>query len=672
MHSNFVGFLLRLPLFIQIGCILLLVITLGAAVRLRFVTARFLKQIRSLQEHMDLAFSDAKDNKGGISEESWDELQNRMQDLPSDATLWWNRIRTSVELYPSSTNQEGYFLVESAEDILPYEDLVKARINVSGFRALPGLLTGAGLALTFIAILFALYGVHYDKANVIDPISGIDVLINGLSGKFASSVVALGLSILFTIYEQRRMRATHRGYTNLVETIRRAIPKLSPSRILLDIRKASSDASVEVAHISAEVVERFTHAFNMEVVPNLSQGMAEVFAGSFQQQITPILEKMTGALDELKGAIVGLESNKQESITTEFERLLAGLNDSVTSALSGMAERFHEALSGSARQEFGNVQSTLEGTRNTLEAMSTKFELMQATFSGVVTRAEEATLQQLKTGREQTDALAAAMSDLVENLRTSAAGNLQIMQVQLTGVVDELVSRVGDLSSEMMRTAQHTSEQSRQAATTLVERSEESSRILAERMLGIVESIEKRAADFEKASSTLRDAQQFISALLNQNGQALQELTAASREVKEFTGNLRQQGQAMEKLTGGQLAIATQLTTAAEMVQAVMERQDQNLQRYENTIREFERVMSTLDQQIASILTAFNQGSSDYQQGVRNNFDSIVEAADKLVPRAVELLQGRIQEFAENLTEFSERLIAVDDRNREILNGKSV
>jgi hypothetical protein len=207
MHGDFVGFLLHLPLIIQVGCIVLVVGALCFAVRLHWFTSKLLKQIKSLRDRLQAQSHRERDHNSGISEDEWDGLRNQMQHLREDASAWWRRISSSVELYPGGANQESYFLVESADDILPYESLVKKSINVSFYRGLPGLLTGAGLALTFVAILLALYGVHYEKSNTIEPISGIDILINGLSGKFTSSVVALLLSIVFTLYEQLRMRA---------------------------------------------------------------------------------------------------------------------------------------------------------------------------------------------------------------------------------------------------------------------------------------------------------------------------------------------------------------------------------------------------------------------------------------------------------------------------------
>ena len=274
MHSSLPSFLSALHPIIQVGCLTLLVIFVWVLLRLLRSTGNLAVDMRTMTDLLFGGEAPQPSRTAGLSEERWDELRVRAEELPERARGWWASITGAVELYPGTTGKESYFLVESASSALPYEIVVGRSLPLSEYRSIPGLLTGAGLTLTFVAILLALHGVHYDKANTTEPISGIDSLINGLSGKFLSSIVALLLSIFFTISEQWRIRSVKRSYTALLATIERTIPRLSGSRILLDIRRASDDASVEVKHISAEVVERFAEVFNQQVVPNLSRGMA--------------------------------------------------------------------------------------------------------------------------------------------------------------------------------------------------------------------------------------------------------------------------------------------------------------------------------------------------------------------------------------------------------------
>lgn len=232
----------------------------------------------------------------GLSLAVLDSLRTRGDALSDRPRSWWRMIESNIAVYVSPEDVEGWFLTERSRDSLSYEIVVGKNFHVAFFMALPGLLTGFGLTLTFVAILVALYGVHYDKANTIEPISGIDALINGLSGKFLSSIVALLLSILFTIYEKATMRGLRTDYERVIAAISSVIPYLSPSRVLLDIQRFAAKQTVSVSHISAEVVDRLVNAFNANVVPTLAQGMSSGVADKMQSEFRPTMMRMNETL----------------------------------------------------------------------------------------------------------------------------------------------------------------------------------------------------------------------------------------------------------------------------------------------------------------------------------------------------------------------------------------
>ena len=145
---------------------------------------------------------------------------------------------------------------------------------------------------TFLAILWALYGVHYDELNAVKPVTGMEGLINGLSGKFLSSIIALLLSIVFTMQEKHIVRSLRRSYDALISAISNAIPFLSTSRILLDIHRFSAKQTVSVSNISSEVVDRLTNAFNDRVVPGIALGMSTGVAEKLQNEFRPTMERI--------------------------------------------------------------------------------------------------------------------------------------------------------------------------------------------------------------------------------------------------------------------------------------------------------------------------------------------------------------------------------------------
>jgi hypothetical protein len=654
-YFSILNFLQQLPLVIQVGCAGLLVATLGFGLALFHGSSRVIRDLNKYAELFDEFRADDSVRSKGMTLDRLDLLRVRAASLTGIRIHWWHRISASIQAYTSDP-EERFFLVESPKDLLAYDWTVGKNFNGSLFSIIPGILTGLGLMLTFLAILIALVGVHYDKLNSVEPITGIDALINGLSGKFTSSILAISLSILFTFFEKGRVRRVKAAYERVLSAISTAIPLLSPSRILLDIRKSSSDASVSVAHISAEVVERFTNAINDKVVPGLASGMSLGIAGVLQQELSPTLERMTGSLDGLQGAIVRLESQKQESVTGEFGRMVTGLEASITTALGGMAERFHEALSGSARQEFGSIQGTLEGTRQVLSELNSQFIGMQEAFNAVVAKAEATTTSQLSRGREETEALSGVMQGLMRKLEETAGQNLALMQNQLTRVVEDLAGKVSQISNEMMASAQAVTLHNQQSTAGMLEKINTSSEDTTKRLETLLAGIEDRSKDFREASSALLEAKTFVNSILQENGKALAQMVEASRQVNAFGDSLKAQVAAFRSTGESQRTITNTLDEATSRLTRTLEAQQGQLAQYEGKILQFNQVVGGLDTSIAGIMKATSEGLRDYNEKVRLNFQAIVDAADKLVPRAAQMLQTQIEQFSEQLEGLNDTL----------------
>lgn len=104
----------------------------------------------------------------------------------------------------------------SAGDFFSFESLCAAHLNVRFYRQLPAFMTGMGLMFTFLAILIGLSKLHANGSEI----DGIQGLINGLSGKFVTSIVGLACANAFTLLEHslwHRLDNRHRECIALLD-----------------------------------------------------------------------------------------------------------------------------------------------------------------------------------------------------------------------------------------------------------------------------------------------------------------------------------------------------------------------------------------------------------------------------------------------------------------------
>src|ERR1017187_1759902 len=660
-------FLLAVPEVVLYGCGILIAVAFGMSVDLLWQTWRVGSRVRVLTKVLT-AFGDppSAQHRNGLSLVALDEIRRRCDGLDKAPRGWWKAIDSHIEQYTSPEDVEGWFLTEKPREILSYEIVIGNNFHSAIFSSFPGLLTGAGLTLTFVAILLALYGVHYDKANTVDPITGIDILINGLSGKFLSSIVALVLSILFTLYEKKAGRGIRKRYEQMIASVSQAIPYLSQSRVLLDIQRFAAKQTVSVSHISSEVVDRLIGTFNTDVVPVLADGMSSGVAQKMESEFRPTMQQMNVTLDGLKSAIVSLESQKQESVTGEIRTLLTSLEKSLVEALLKMGSDFHSALTGAASQEFGNVQGTLEATRQMLSDMNAQFSTMQAAFSTIIEKAEQSTSDQMKIGREQTEGLTALMNGLMVRMQESADSNLGNVRNQLTLVVSNLSERVGSLSHDMMAAAGEVAKQAQNSANQVLDQTGEWSEATARRLEGLLNNIEARSADFQAAGQSLIKARDFLVEVISQNARALDRMADASSHVQAYSSGLAGQSDALKVISQLQSQVTTQLRDASGTLRVSAEQNEKLLAEYRRTFDGYKSVIDELDNSLSKIFGTIQSGLRDYNQSIENNFKEIVKISNPMISEAASFLQTQIDELSGQLEELS----SVISTSVERVNGR--
>lgn len=665
--SAIVDFLVKIPEIVLYGCAILAAVAFAMFVWLFWKGRQIGVQINTLTKALR-AFDAGNSSSRviGIPLETVDKIRSVCETLPDKPREWWTTLDCNIEQYTSPEDVQGWFLTERPRDLLAYDVVIGKNFNTAIFGAFPGLLTGAGLTLTFVAILVALYGVHYDTANTVEPVTGMSGLINGLSGKFLSSIVALFLSVCFTVCERSIVRGLRNRYERLIAAISGAIPYMSQSRVLLDIQRFAAKQTVSVSHISSEVVDRLVGAFNANVVPALADGMSSGVAEKMQSEFRPTMRQMNDTLESLKAAIVGLESQKQETVTGEIRSLMTSLEQSLVGALSKMGTDFHSALTGAASQEFGNVQGTLEATRQMLADMNAQFGAMQGAFATIIQKAERSTSDQMKVGREQTEAMTALMNGLMVRMQESADQNLGTVRSQLGLVINDLAEKVGTLSQDMMVAADRVAKEAQSSANQVLNQTGEWSEATARRLEALLSNIETRSKDFQAASEALLAAREFLADLVAQNASALDRMAEASRQVQVYSSGLAGQSEALKGISQLQSQVTAQLKDASGTLRVAAEQNEKLLAEYRHTFDGYKSVIDELDQSLGKVLKAIQAGLRDYNQSIENNFKEIVKISNPMISEAASFLQTQIAELSGQLEELS----SVISTSMERVNGR--
>src|SRR4029078_3742839 len=122
-------------------------------------------------------------------------VETAMQKEPMFRHPWVQFRKTLILEHVPWFVEPRIFSTRRAEEIFTQDTLLSHRVNLAFYSQLPSLVTGIGLLLTFLALFIGLSRLHADGREIV----GIQRLINGLAGKFLTSIVGLFVATPFTL-----------------------------------------------------------------------------------------------------------------------------------------------------------------------------------------------------------------------------------------------------------------------------------------------------------------------------------------------------------------------------------------------------------------------------------------------------------------------------------------
>jgi hypothetical protein len=254
----------------------------------------------------------------------------------------------------------------SASEFFSFDSLCAAHLNVRFYRQLPAFMTGMGLMFTFLAILIGLSKLHANGSEI----NGIQGLINGLSGKFVTSIVGLACANAFTLLENslwHRLDNRHRECVSLVD-------EMFPQKAADQSTSVSSSANGppttvvtpirnDVAHQLVEVVQQrlgstvealnsasqALTALNSKHSPMKFDDLAGEIGHEVRRALRPLINPLLEAIHDLNRSLKEQGSPVQLS-QSEIETMLQELRDNTAATTEPVRQANNDRNPGTARR----------------------------------------------------------------------------------------------------------------------------------------------------------------------------------------------------------------------------------------------------------------------------------------------------------------------------------
>jgi ABC-type transporter Mla subunit MlaD len=441
-----------------------------------------------------------------------------------------------------------------------------------------------GLLATFLAILVALLDVRL--AN--NRIQGLDLLIQGLSGKFLSSVVAVACATTLVFFEKGLFHPVKVRTLALGATLRNLLPRLTPSQILLDSHK----------------------------------------------EIVDLLESLRG-----KDAAVA-------------SKLTQGLAPAIEPALGRMAVTVNESLTGAASGEFGQMSESAGSTAAVLQQMNTQLAMTGNVLNELVELATRTAGHEAASRQTQIEQMTGAVGSLMGRLKDHTGESMGSMEKAMAAITLDMSHKMTDLSTRVAAVIEQAFERSTGSARGVLDQAGSLASRSADQLAALLERHSAEMGRMDALRDTLDSTlRQFMHALERHNGttEGLSSLAAdVNRNISSLAGITRSVAESQETAARMLASSSGQIDRLTGFAQE----QEEVWQQIQASMTSYDAMFQTVEGHAKELLAQIARHLGGYSSVTEKHFTLLATTADNFISQATGRLSGSIDELGEQLDEL--------------------
>lgn len=565
----------------------------------------------------------------------------------------WTRYQQTFLQPQNKTEEEaGSYFTEPA--------VVGGTLNLRYWRAVPNLLVGIGILGTFVGLTVGISG--FETQSVDSVRTSIEGLLSGMATAFISSIVGMGLSLAFNIFEKWKFGQLNQALTRLCgkldaqylmgESNLRSLERerrrdvlsdafgdvlmdtfsyeedgeqILPAHVLRDLRRDTEEQTKTLKSFSTDLADGIM--MSSLTIEKLGGEVGEAFQQAMEHKLTPTIKGVEEAVGELR-------NEKAES----NEEMVENVVDRLSNTLDDISDQFQDELTGGAIDQ-------LEQTATTIAEMGELLDSFQSDFSSM-------------------------SGDLKESVAAMAETTEENAQMATQSMREETEAATKKMREEANAVAESMREQSEGAAQTFRSEVEK-----------VTESVGQEIASLQDTSSTLLERQQesaeSVQLLLSEGESVANRLTETASSLKETLDQLREMSDTLEEAADrtrdSSEALQTSTTQLEEHRELWLEAEADTLDELESALTdmrslsaEYVQQFETIRNGLEDIFGEIEQGLSTYQNTTRESINNYLGDLAENLQTATNAMNGTVTALDESFEELHEIL----DKMKSSANGQ--
>lgn len=562
-----------------------------------------------------------------------------------------------------------------ASEIFSIQKIARnSKLNLRIVDAASGTLVGLGLLGTFLGLTLGVR--DFDTANVQNIQSSIQSLLDGMSTAFLTSLLGMGLSIIYTLLEKRCRNLLLGSQTDLSDRLDREF-YIDDQQLLLNLLQPQLsfvNDSGEMIPISLAIRDilkeneqqsKALKSFSTDLAMQLNDGFDEILSRQMQAKIIPLMENIDASTKNLIEHV----DQMADAVTTPATDLIGTVIDELKKSMSSLITEFRSNISSSASRELEQLVASLSEATTSMGMFPKNMEN--------VTSILQVTIAEVKD----------AISEITNTSANTNASAMKQMQEQIafaTGAIGNAMTEVKEIMSSLTQTSEKSGQE---MITKLATASEQMSTFLNGVMANVSESVqssmksitddisnkqtdlmalqestmtetEKLLAQFNTGLERLEKMNEYITGTMNIFQQAQGQITGSTAHLQSITSDMKTATEVFHKAqndyTGNMSELQKQTQRAIDSVVTLL---DDSGQLSEDYVEKFETIKNGL----AGIFAQIQKGLTEYSQTMQASTQKYLEQYSMNLTKTTDALAGTI----ERQSDIAELFVDALDKHRQ-------
>ena len=536
-------------------------------------------------------------------------------------------------------------------------------------------LVGLGLLGTFLGLTLGIN--NFDTSNAENIQSSIHNLLDGMGTAFATSLVGMGLSIIFTIVEKRLRNLLMNGIMDFTEAIDQQY-YIDDQRLLLlslEPKLTYTNETGERIPISLAIRDMLNEntqqtkalkAFSTDLADRLNEGFDEILSRQMQAKIIPLMENV----DQTTKTIIEHIDRTAEIISAPATDLIGSVIGELKKSMESLISEFRTNISSSASAELQHLVTSLseatismsmfpKNLEDVITALQLTMDEVKSSIADISNSSANATSAAMKQMQEQvtfaTTSLSNAMlevKEIITSLTQTSEQSSQEMMNKMTAASEQ----IGTILNGMMSDISTSVKTSMQSITDDI--SDKQAGLMALQESTITET-EKLLERFNIGLERLEKMNEHIIGTMNAFQLAQGQINGSTTQLQGISSKMRLATEAFQET---QIEYATKMNELQERTQRAISSIADMLQESGSLSKEYIEKFYIIRNGIGGIFTQIQKGMTEYSQYVQSSTQKYLEDYSRELTKATNALSGAIQQqnevadvIAEELGKFRKR-----------------